>query len=1008
MNSFIKKSLGLAVIAAISSHAVAQNQTQASDQDSIVEEVLVTGIRNALKNALDQKRASDSIKEVIQAEDIGKLPDQNLAEVLENITGIQIVREAGVGSKVQIRGTDSNRVEINGVGTLSGGNDRTGISFNDIPAALIAAVEVTKSPDAKTIEGSVGGTINLRTQRGLGLSERLLAGRIQIENSDLADEQSPRLSATFGDNWETDFGDIGFVISGSYAEQSVASFDPRLDRDREVLPDSGRTSAEDFPFLRVQFLDQQLTAFDYETKNITTSLEWAPNDELKFYADLTVNDQERAQKSARALVSGTGGTSVVDATTNTEFRNINLGSLEGANGTQILGGVEVVEQGILGVGVNDQGGIDPNLRIGSNTSSRLTESQVFAAGVEWERDNLKLMAEVSKSSADTTNPGLNTTLDFINPNGPQPMQDASVDNGVPIIFDASGRTLQFGIAQGLPESPSTSELLDPANYALRSIGNVRDITENEETAFRMDGAYDLSDSNPFFTSVKTGFRWNSNSSLNSDNNTSTAFSNAETQFIRPTGDQFADILVAGPDNFDAADGRQLFISDYLIVNPNLAFSNPAAVSSTIDGAITATNTQSGTDYPPLGEPTENLSSFFDITEDTTAIYLQGDYSFDAGIPVRGNVGFRWISTEIESTGNNILNGELQTVTPPKSKYDFFLPRINVVAEATDSLLFRAGYSKDIRRLPFNTLTTSVSFGGGADSPATLGDPSIEPENFTSFDLSAEYYFNDTSFASIGYFHKKRSNVLGRVRIDPAETPGADGQIERDITDPCEGGGIFNPNADRNVFSSTQGTGICVPLSLPVNLDGDISQRGVEVALQYDLGNFEDTLGWASGFGFIANYTYQEADSFDGDPFNGNGDGNALNNLLGRTDVDGLTPAVSDDPVTQKRTNINLSKNSYNFTMFYDKNDISLRARYTWRSSFITGETVSFGLPRIVDDRAQLNLSANYNINDQYTVGIEGINLLREDRTQWCVNEGALLCSQGLTDRRIVVGLTAKF
>ena len=80
--------------------------------------VVVTGIRSSLRSALNERRNSDNLIEVIQAEDIGKLPDQNLAEVLENITGIQITREAGVGTAVQIRGTDENRTEINGVSTV--------------------------------------------------------------------------------------------------------------------------------------------------------------------------------------------------------------------------------------------------------------------------------------------------------------------------------------------------------------------------------------------------------------------------------------------------------------------------------------------------------------------------------------------------------------------------------------------------------------------------------------------------------------------------------------------------------------------------------------------------------------------------------------------------------------------------------------------------------------------------------------------------------------------------
>jgi iron complex outermembrane receptor protein len=146
--------------------------------DENLEVIEVSGIRASLTSALNEKRNTDNLTEVIVATDIGKLPDQNLAEVLENITGIQITRSAGVGTGVQIRGSGSNRVEINGVSTVGAGSGRNGISFEDVNASIIAAVEVTKAPEASTIEGSVGGTINLRTIRPLELSESLAKVRV--------------------------------------------------------------------------------------------------------------------------------------------------------------------------------------------------------------------------------------------------------------------------------------------------------------------------------------------------------------------------------------------------------------------------------------------------------------------------------------------------------------------------------------------------------------------------------------------------------------------------------------------------------------------------------------------------------------------------------------------------------------------------------------------------------------------------------------------------------------
>ena len=115
---------------------------QEGDESDVI---VVQGIRGALSSALAEKREAPNLVEVIQAEDIGKLPDQNLAEVLENITGVQITRTAGVGTGVQIRGTNANRTEINGVSTVGSGSGRSGISFEDVSASIISAVEVTKA-----------------------------------------------------------------------------------------------------------------------------------------------------------------------------------------------------------------------------------------------------------------------------------------------------------------------------------------------------------------------------------------------------------------------------------------------------------------------------------------------------------------------------------------------------------------------------------------------------------------------------------------------------------------------------------------------------------------------------------------------------------------------------------------------------------------------------------------------------------------------------------------------
>lgn len=981
---------GTAMIA-LTSPALAQEAEPAPEEG-----IVVTGIRSSLQSALGEKRAADNLVEVIQAEDIGKLPDQNLAEVLENVTGVQITRTAGVGTAVQIRGTDANRTEINGVSTVSSGADRSGISFEDLPAAMVASVEVTKVPTARTIEGSVGGTINLRTIRPLGLKEPLIAARVQMERSDLAKAVLPRISATVGDNWETNVGEFGLVLSGSYARQDVASFSPRVDRDAVVLPGSG-PSAQAFPFLRIQFFDQELQNYEYETKNLTGAFEWKPTDNVRLYFDATVNDQERAQQSTRVQISGTASNTVVNSTNNTAFETVNFGTIEGPNGPIDLGSVKAALTGTIGIGVEPNGTIDPNLRTSSNNGARVTKSRVLAAGFEWRGDRMTVQAEGSRSTSKSRFPNFSTTLDFINPNGPQPAIGRSLDNGVPTAFDLRNGTLQFGIDQSSPFAPTQAQLLNPANYRLQQVTQGANATENEENALRLDLSYDASSFAGFIASIDAGYRWNRTSAVNNVSTNNISYTNTTTAWNRPSADRFARIVIPGPDNFNAADGRALYFPSFFIIDGRTAYRDPQSVLGSLNAAITAANAArtTGAAIPLLDTPTESAAGFFTIEETTHAAYLQVNFdSSIGGAPVRGNAGVRWLRTSLASIGNNVTNNSSAGQIVERSSYEFFLPRFNLVVEPADRLLVRAGVSRDIRRPDFNQLSTSVAFGTSANAVVAVGNPELVPESVWSFDLSGEYYFAPSSLISIGVFHKSRSNLFALRQEDPANNI-VNGQLNIDITPPCEQGGIYNPIANRNINNPVQGVGICVPFSSTFNVGGSTTQSGVEIGFQHDLSAWADKLGFASGFGVIGNFTYQRTGGSAREFRRADGPRNIFTAL-------GFVNA--QDRVTLP----NLSKFAYNATLFYDKYGLNARVRYTWRSAFDSNDpSFFFGLPRVNGARGQLNASLNYDITDRINIGVEGINLLRGDQNQYCVNDKALLCFQGLTDRRLTAGLSVK-
>lgn len=981
-----------------------------AQDDEVIEEVVVTGIRGSLASAVEAKRNSDNLIEAIYAEDIGKLPDQNLAEVLENITGVQITRTAGVGTGVQIRGTNANRTEINGVSTSGSGSGRSGIDFEDVSAGIINGVEVTKAPTAKTIEGSVGGTINLTTIRPLQLTETLGFVRVQGEDSSLTtDGITPRISGTFGDNWSVGGGDLGFVISASYTEQDVSAFRPRTDRDNFVLSDGGEASAQSFDFLPIQFFVQDYDNFEYETMNVAGTLEFAPNEDLKFYFDAIINDQDSTQQSSRVQASGISGNKGIS--TPSAFETVNFGSLLGENGIQNLGSIQAAVRGVIPL---DADGSDGNARFSTETNQRESDSQIFRLGADWFiTDRLSARIEASTSSNDTKVPQLNTVLNFINPNSPldyDALLDnhnqnvingntdlyASNENGSPFEYDLTGGSLAFAISQDPAfMGPTTDQLLDPANVVLRDVDTRNDIAENEETAFRVDFSYDLEWS--ALTSIDFGLRWNETSSLRDQRRSNVGLRGIAES---PRGDLFSEILSPGPTNFNAADGRKLYVRDFLIIDPRLSANNPNRVLDALNAAIVANNAITGANRGPISEPTSSSTAFFDISEDTTALYAQAN--FQSGI-FRGNVGFRYLTTDVASTGNSITidgsGNEIITRETTKGDYDFLLPRINLVADLTDNLLVRTGWGKDIRRPDFDDLATSVSFTTSPNPAVAIGNPGLEPEEVSSFDLSVEWYFAPGAVASAGYFHKERTGLFAAQSESPYEDPVTG---YRDTTAPCEQGGIFNPIADINVFGPDPGVGVCVPIATTVNGAGATNQKGWEFAFQYDLAGHEDSLGWASGFGFVANYTIQ---NFYG--------GETYQSASSRAST--IFARNGNFDVTLLAQLLDLSEEAYNLTVYYEKYGLSARARYTWRDAYRTEDTAggaslnsTFGFPTVNGPRGQLNLSVLYAFNDHLSIGAEAVNLTESDVDQYCVNDDALLCFQGLTDRRITFGASYRF
>ena len=1012
-------------------------EEKAAPVEEEVEVIQVMGIRSSLTAALATKREASNLIEVIEAIDIGKLPDQNLAEVLENVTGIQITREAGVGTGVQIRGTDSNRIQINGVSTVGAGNDRTGMSFEDIDASIISGLEIIKSPEAKTTEGSVGGTINLKTIRPLALNDTLASIRVQAEKSSLStDSATPRISGAYGDNWQTDAGEFGVVISGSYTESDNNAFRPRLDRDNLTTCSNGSTTcpAGASHFLGVQFLNQVQVNQEYETTNLAGSFEYAPNDEVKFYFDAVLNGQQRRQESSRVQfsnVSQLNGQSDGDDglwSNFTDFETYNLGSLAGASGTQDLGSILAVTGGTFSPQQNDgTGGRGaPFMRVSMDSGARETDTHLFRLGSEFTvNDDLTGSVEVSTTESKTVNPNLSLTLNFINPNSDiaPSGSDFRDENGTPVIFDLSDG-IAFGINYDDPYAPTPEQLLDPANYVMDSGGTYSaNERENKEDTFRADFTYYV-DAIESITSVDFGYRYNKRTSLRDNISASAGGTSSLSNSLR--GNFVSDLLTEIPDNFGDGTGHDLFVSGVLQFDPEAAVNAEEFVS-----AINAGINDAGVSQNPIStELASSQLAYFDIEEVSNALYAQ--VNFEYGI-FRGNAGLRYIKTDFESTSfeNDYIDANTTNLVQVdgSSSNSFVLPRISIVADLHEDVLLRASYSQDINRPDFEFMTAARTMPnrGGVNDVSRVGNADLEPEEIESFDISLEWYFAPASIVSVGYFQKTRSNLFGQTIEQPGDLAGLREQQDifgRDGPDvggaddgaPCSLGGVFSEDTDAGIFRNTDlanggsdnGRGVCVGNATRFNASGETKQTGFEFSFQYSLAEFEDDLGWASGFGVIANYTIQDADVNTG----------FID--IGEARAQAIYAAQGFDPVTnpvsrEAASLLNLSEDAYNFTVFYEKYGLTARARYTYRSAYQTdnlpgtsNEFDPLGTRAVVEARGQLNASVSYNVNENLVLSVDAVNLTESNQDISCIAEGGILCYEGITDRRVIAGASYKF
>lgn len=193
-----------------------KEQVQAKDtaqaQDAEVERIQVTGIRNSIKEGMFLKQNAVSVVDLVVADDIGKFPDENLAEALQRIPGVTITRNGGEGQNILVRGLGDgyNVTTLNGR-KLASENAGRDFNFDTIASELVNVLAVYKSPEARLTEGGIGAIVDIQTRKPLDLEGRTIQASAKGIYESRTEDIHPHASLIIGD--KTDDDSFGALVS---------------------------------------------------------------------------------------------------------------------------------------------------------------------------------------------------------------------------------------------------------------------------------------------------------------------------------------------------------------------------------------------------------------------------------------------------------------------------------------------------------------------------------------------------------------------------------------------------------------------------------------------------------------------------------------------------------------------------------------------------------------------------------------------------------------------------
>jgi iron complex outermembrane receptor protein len=759
---FLKSKMSLAVFAAMTSTVMLGSTFAASaSAEEAIEEITVTGIAASLGRSIDKKRNADVVTDSITAEDLGKFPDNNIADSLQRIPGVAIDRAGGEGRFVSIRGLgpDFSAVLINGRSPASENEERA-FSFDTLASELVRTVDVFKTSNAGLKEGGLGGTINIVTARPFDFDGLHAAGSLKGMYEENSGDTSPQASFIVSNTFNDD--KFGVLASFTYQERSSAKY---------TVENEHISKTTEEPFLNFTNPSQ---GWDGGYAYSGDGLEEDTYRIQSIYAGVTNETRERIGGNLVLQLQATDNlvltADIIHSKYDTSTSKYSTGSYLWAPTLSPVNQVD--ENGFYNV-INH--GYDAGYNITGyahllNTTERPTESNVGGLNAAWDiSDEWKMTADVSLSDAILDNRGLDRMyiVEFLDRPG--------------YIMTSNGGIPQFEYADPAAITPEMgSQNMKDLRARINSNDGIYTKAKNQE--FKVDFEWAPMDS--YLNQVKFGVN-NTVAEKSTEYWSTPDLIRRLYHSLATKQEMDVDSIITGvysPGNvFNGLNG------DVYMIDP-VAYRNWMAEN--VDNrtkADSATGIASKEAFVANGNSWNAVKSndSYTIEEDVTSFYVEALGETEVfSMPLHLSGGVRYTKTELTSSGTSrvlvALEREQQEEGRPPSPwlvpeyadeagtniarnndYDNWLPSFNARLEVTEDFYVRAAYSETLTRPTLSSLVPQTTYGTTTTTTRTArgGNPNLKPFVSENFDLSFEYYYGDSNLVSLALYKKEIEDFI---------------------------------------------------------------------------------------------------------------------------------------------------------------------------------------------------------------------------------------------------------